>query len=228
MYWHPVPEGKAGTKLVGFHVALLKGCVTSSSRVQGLMSPRCPLFACLCVDFERTLLNHFAVFLVLWFFFTNSLHQLLSLPRASVLHIMRHFSKLLEVLETLWHGRKMKATRPEMSALCREDWKSLVPALTNSTLCKGWADCPRTLYQLQENKLLPGKRNTLKCHPFGHASLLTIHPLVLLAIFFKITLGTEILLLNCSFSTDMNSDSVLHTALWATNCNCDFNLENSL
>lgn len=70
-------------------------------------------------------------------FFTNSLHQLLSLPRVFVLHIMRHFSKLLEVLETLWHGRKMKATRPEMPALCRGDWKSLVPALTNSVFARG-------------------------------------------------------------------------------------------
>lgn len=162
----------------------------------------------------------------LWFCFTNSLRQRLSLPRVFVLHIMRHFSKLLEVLETLWHGRKMKATKPEMPALCRGDWKSLVPALTNSALRKGWADCPWTLYQLQENKLLPDKRSKLKSHPFWHASLLSIHPLILLAIF-KITLGTEILLLNCSFSTDLNSGSVLHTALWASNCNCDFNLENS-
>lgn len=141
---------------------------------------------------------------------------------------MRHFSKLLEVLETLWHGRKMKATRPEMPALCRGDWKSLVPALTNSALYKRWADCPWTLYQLQETKLLPGKRSTLKCHLFWHASPLSIHPLVLLAIFFKVTLGTEILLLNCSFSTDLNPESVLHTALWASNWNCDFYLENLL
>lgn len=190
------------------------------------MSPSCPLFACLCVGFEKTLPNHFDFFF--FFFFTNSLRQLLSLPRVFVLHIMRHFSKLLEVLETLWHGRKMKATRPEMAALCRGDWKSLVPALTNSALCKGWVDCPRSLYQLQENKLLPGRRSRLKCHPFWHASPLSIHPLVLLAIFSKITLGAEILVLNCSFSSDLNSDSVLHTAWWASNCDCDFHLENSL
>lgn len=120
----------------------------------------------------------------LWFCFTNSLRQLPSLPRAFVLHIMRHFSKLLEVLETLLHGRKMKATRPEMPALCRGDSKSLVPALTNSTHCKGWADCLRPLYQLQENNLLHDKRSTSECHPFWHASPLSIYPLVLLTTFF--------------------------------------------
>lgn len=89
----------------------------------------------------------------LWFCFTNSLRQLPSLPKASVLHVTRHFSKLLEVLETLLLGRKMKATRPEMPALCRGDWKSLVPALTSSTCCKRWADFPRTLYRLRANTL---------------------------------------------------------------------------
>lgn len=115
----------------------------------------------------------------LWFCFANSLRQLPSLPRAFVLHVMRHFSKLLEVLETLLHGRKMKATNPEVPALCRGDWKSLVPALTNSPYCTGWADCPRTLYWLQENRLLPDKRSMLKCHRFWHASPLSVHPVVL-------------------------------------------------
>lgn len=152
--------------------------VPYSSRVQGLMSTSCLRFVCLRVGFENALLNHFG------FCFTNSLRQLPSLPRAFVLHVMRHFSRLPEVLETLSHGRKMKATRPEMPVLCRGDWKSLVPALTNSTRCKGWADCPRTLYRVQENKLLPDKRSALKYHPVWRASPLSIHPPVLLTNFF--------------------------------------------